>query len=554
MMTRVFEILSLYLAFLLHGSLVSSIQLDWSIDWVIAAPDGYPRPVVGVNGQWPPPTVQVDRGELVTVHVENNLGNETTSIHWHGMTMYGTSSSDGAGGISQCVIPPNASFTHHFTADPVGASWYHAHEGGSYPDGLRGSLIVRDSSDWFLHNVTEEFVLTISDWYHDQMPDLVHGFLESPDPLHSLPLPNSILINDGASSTYNVEPNKTYLFRIINMAAASSLTLEFLEHKITVVRADGSLIQPEDTSKIYLASGQRYEVLLTTKSSNSSSYEYILSAAAFDLQTRGRLQYGDSFIMNESSPTDEAALDEYSLYPADGAWIWEPVAQEINLTVGLKEYDVGWRSYIGEQPYVTPKVPTLFSALTTDGHAFNASIYGGVAPYVVDSGNVVQVIINNPLREHPMHLHGHQFQYVYRSNTQPFDGNEENFKSQPMRRDTVIVPGGTAVVLRFIADNPGVWSFHCHNEWHVDSGMVVTIIEAPDLIQQNLGVPSNQKTVCKIQGIKTEGNCAGELDNILDTSNCNWNVQPAGYGYVDPELLDLTVACVSNFGQSSLSR
>ena len=31
----------------------------------------------------------------------------------------------------------------------------------------------------------------------------------------------------------------------------------------------------------------------------------------------------------------------------------------------------------------------------------------------------------------------------------------------PMRRDTVQVPSGQSVTLRVVADNPGVWFFHC---------------------------------------------------------------------------------------------
>ena len=31
----------------------------------------------------------------------------------------------------------------------------------------------------------------------------------------------------------------------------------------------------------------------------------------------------------------------------------------------------------------------------------------------------------------------------------------------PVRRDTVQVPGGESVTLRVVADNPGVWFFHC---------------------------------------------------------------------------------------------
>lgn len=34
-------------------------------------------------------------------------------------------------------------------------------------------------------------------------------------------------------------------------------------------------------------------------------------------------------------------------------------------------------------------------------------------------------------------------------------------QANPMRRDTVLIPAGSAYTFRIVADNPGVWFFHC---------------------------------------------------------------------------------------------
>ena len=69
-----------------------------------------------------------------------------------------------------------------------------------------------------------------------------------------------------------------------------------------------------------------------------------------------------------------------------------------------------------------------------------------------------------------VHLHGHEFQVVSRGLNVYTPTREiiENINKQtnPARRDTVIIPGGGHVVIRFRADNPGVWLLHCHIEWH----------------------------------------------------------------------------------------
>lgn len=69
---------------------------------------------------------------------------------------------------------------------------------------------------------------------------------------------------------------------------------------------------------------------------------------------------------------------------------------------------------------------------------------------------------------HPIHLHGHTVQLVARTNSTCSNS------PIPMRRDTWMEPrwnssdpNHPSTVVRFQADNPGVWFFHCHMEWHL---------------------------------------------------------------------------------------
>ena len=45
----------------------------------------------------------------------------------------------------------------------------------------------------------------------------------------------------------------------------------------------------------------------------------------------------------------------------------------------------------------------------------------------------------------------------------------------PIRKDTVAVPDAGFTVMRFKADNPGVWLLHCHISWHNHVGMAVVL-------------------------------------------------------------------------------
>lgn len=95
-------------------ALAATVTYDWDISWVSAAPDGFERPVIGINGQWPCPTIDVNVGDTVVVNVQNNLGNQSTSLHWHGIHQRGTGYMDGSTGATQCPIAPGDSMTYQF--------------------------------------------------------------------------------------------------------------------------------------------------------------------------------------------------------------------------------------------------------------------------------------------------------------------------------------------------------------------------------------------------------------------------------------------------------
>lgn len=97
-------------------SLAKTVTYNWSIGWVTKAPDGFSRPVIGINGAWPCPPIEASVGDQIVVNVVNKLGNETTGLHFHGITQKGTNFMDGPTSATQCPIPPGASFTYSFKA------------------------------------------------------------------------------------------------------------------------------------------------------------------------------------------------------------------------------------------------------------------------------------------------------------------------------------------------------------------------------------------------------------------------------------------------------
>ena len=104
------------LSFLACVARCATVTHDFDIGWTYANPDGQQtRPVIGINGQWPVPPIVATKGDQIIVNVKNSLGNESTSLHFHGLYMNGTTHMDGPIGVTQCGIPPGGSFTYNFT-------------------------------------------------------------------------------------------------------------------------------------------------------------------------------------------------------------------------------------------------------------------------------------------------------------------------------------------------------------------------------------------------------------------------------------------------------
>jgi iron transport multicopper oxidase len=107
---------SLLLPFLLSVTETATVTYDFNITWVSANPDGaFERPTIGINGQWPLPVMTATVGDQVVVNVDNQLGNQTTTLHFHGLFMNGSTSMDGPAMVNQCGIQPGSQFTYNFT-------------------------------------------------------------------------------------------------------------------------------------------------------------------------------------------------------------------------------------------------------------------------------------------------------------------------------------------------------------------------------------------------------------------------------------------------------
>ncbi|KAJ0964556.1 hypothetical protein J5N97_025694 [Dioscorea zingiberensis] len=110
--------------------------------------------------------------------------------------------------------------------------------------------------------------------------------------------------------------------------------------------------------------------------------------------------------------------------------------------------------------------------------------------YKIEFNSTIDVILQNACalsvnvsEIHPWHLHGHDF-WVLGYGEGRFGDTDIarfNLKNPPLRNTVVIFPFGWTAI-RFVANNPGVWAFHCHIEPHLHMGMGVIFSEGVELV------------------------------------------------------------------------
>jgi FtsP/CotA-like multicopper oxidase with cupredoxin domain len=96
-------------------------ELDVSYQTI--APDGVTKNGLVVNGGFPGPLIEADWGDWIKIDVTNNLPDEGTSLHWHGLLQTSTPWYDGVPSVGQCPIAPGKTMTYLFRADMYGTSW-----------------------------------------------------------------------------------------------------------------------------------------------------------------------------------------------------------------------------------------------------------------------------------------------------------------------------------------------------------------------------------------------------------------------------------------------
>ncbi|OIS98087.1 PREDICTED: laccase-4-like [Nicotiana attenuata] len=494
------------------------------------------KPIVTVNGKFPGPTVYAREDDTVLIRVVNHV-KYNVSIHWHGVRQLRTGWADGPAYITQCPIQPGQSYLYNFTiTGQRGTLLWHAHILWLRST-VHGAIVIlpKLGVPYPFPKPDHEAVVVLAEWWKSDTEAVINqaiksGLAPNVSDAHTInghPGPLSNCPSQGGY-TLSVDPGKSYMLRVINAALNEELFFKIAGHKMTVVEVDATYVKPFKTDTIVIAPGQTTNVIVTA---NQGSGKYMVVASPFmdapiavdnatataTLHYSGTLASSVTTLTNtppkNATPVANNFVDSLrslnsKKYPAK---VPQNVDHSLLFTVGLGinpcpscKQGNGSRvvASINNVTFVMPTTALLQAhffgikgVYTTDfpqnppikfnytgKPPANLATTSGTKVYRLPYNATVQLVLQDTgiiaPENHPIHLHGFNFFAVGKGlgNFNP-KTDPKNFNLvDPVERNTIGVPAGGWVAIRFRADNPGVWFMHCHLEVHTTWGLKMAFL------------------------------------------------------------------------------
>ena len=410
----------------------------------LGGPDKPVSPLFLYNGESPGPKLTVRKGETLEIDFHNKLDQPTT-IHWHGIR--NLNEMDGVPDLTQAVVEPDERFTYSFPARDSGTFWYHAHNRSfeQMARGLYGPLIVTDSEP---HETSRDIVLMADDWRLNEDWRFDEASLGSlHDWSHGGRLGNWLTINGQSRPEIAIPKTGFVRLRVINAANARVLSFQLSKRApMHIIALDGAPCDPFDVDTLRLGPAQRADIVVQASPDLGSLYE-VTGGGNFEA------------VRFVSEPVSESILEDISATP------WYPYPDIKDAKLVNIHMQGGAMGNLTSAIFEGEDVPIRKLALEKQKFwAFNGQV-GGYEHHLADLNlgeTAILRVFNDTRWEHTMHLHGHHFWVK---------SQEFGQETRKVLRDTYLMAPGETADLVFIADNPGLWLFHCHVLEHHAGGM-----------------------------------------------------------------------------------
>ena len=450
--------------------------------------NGRPAKVFGLTGPDGLPGIRLAAGERFRVELANETGTRTL-IHWHGQLPPWTQDS-----FPWPQTPPitNGAVQSYDYAPIPGTYWMHSHHDMQEQSLMTAPLIVHSAAE--VHEDRQEVVLVLHDFTFRTPEEVLAGLTATtvaaaqamaqkteearagkgdanvPEPRIAgmaggephMAMPGMTMSGPSGMQTHmdlndvhydaflandrtladpqivRVESGGRIRLRVINGASSSQFWIDLGDLVGRVVATDGHPVHPVAGNRFPLAMAQRLDLLID-----------LPRAGAFPILARLE---GDGRQTGIVLATADAPISRI----AGRAEVAPPVDQSLEARL------------MAVEP-LPPRSADIVHTIVLGGGmkpyawSMNGEYWPQVSPLMLTKGQRIEIdLVNRTMMAHPIHLHGHVFQVI------AIDGRP----IQGAVRDTVLVMPMGRVRIAFDADNPGRWPLHCHNLYHMVTGMM----------------------------------------------------------------------------------
>ena len=487
------------------------VEYAFDIDAITVDYSGQPVQALAVGGQIPAPTIEATVGDTLRVTFHNKL-DEDSSVHWHGVLL--PHDQDGVPWLNTQPIGPGSSFTYEYTVRHAGTYWYHSHSGLQEQRGIYGALVFHPRRPTLA--AERDYVVVFSDWtdenpeqvlrnlkkdgdYYARQKDSVQSWDEALAQgqeavdnrlrgawmrMGGMDLSdvgyNLFLSNGAREPTLAAEAGERARLRLINASASSYLDVEFAGGPMTLIAADGIDVAPQKVKRLRMAVAETYDVIVDIPERRA----YALRATSEDgtghsdafigvgervhapdlprpnLYLMSHAGHGSHGAGGHGGETSEHHHHQMSHADHAAHGVGDPGDEIIEHLTDYAPLRAKTSTALPEGAPVREVRLKLTGNMERYIWSFNNQPLSQANSLLIRKGENVRFILDNEtMMHHPLHLHGHFFRVL----------NGQGDYS-PLKH-TVNVAALSRTVIEFQANEEKDWFFHCHNLYHMKTGM-----------------------------------------------------------------------------------
>ena len=445
--------------------------------------------MLGFNGQYPGPLIQVDERSTIHVHFVNRT-DFPTAMHWHGVRL--DNRFDGAPHVTQDPVPPGGTFDYTIHFPDAGIYWYHPHhrEDVLQDLGLYGNLLVRSRDPGFFAPANREEILILDDFLVGDNGPTEYG---REAPTHALMgrFGNVLLVNGEPKWTPAARRGEVIRVFLTNVSSTRVFNLSWqgARTRMKVVASDLGKYEHESwVDNVVIAPAERFVVDVRFEQAGDATLvnrvraiDHIMARFFEEKQVIGSVRVAAARATPDHAATFDrlrrnadviADIDRHRSQfarPADHELL---ITLELgNLPFPLKplmnfesvyRHPVEWAGTMPEMDWVATGKAARWILRDRGTARENMDIR-----WRFKVGDVVKLRLVNDRRalhamQHPIHIHGQRF-LVTSVNGVP--------NQHRVWKDTVLVPTGFTTDVLLELSNPGKWMLHCHVAEHIETGM-----------------------------------------------------------------------------------